>query len=451
MTKKGQVFAVSGLLATVRVDFPVLMYEAVFLGASRIRGEVVRIGDKEVEIQIYGSAAGLMAGEDAVFLGELLGAEAGLSSGAWNFSALKDIRIPRTCEGRFLSSCLFASGLRVLDTLFPMRLGGSALLAGASGTGKTMLLRTMAKSCAADVVIFVFCGARGSDVSEFLESLSPAQAERTVVFAHTASEVPAAAEIAVLNAMAAAEHCRSNGSGVLLLVDGLSYCGISAERTNRIVRSLFACAGCVNVKTKSAPKKQGAITLVASSLTQEPVCRLADTLWVLDKDTAVSHIFPAVDCSVSHSRYREELSGDASAQEFRELRKYLTEVKEGTGYVLFSEEEKTWLSFLAAPVDLVFARQDLCGSDVFYSIRRSTELLRVLKELDGKARAALTAGISSEEITAIPLRMELLALRDIAEKEFPAKGKEWLSSFAEKLALKSAVLRESKEAYGEAV
>ena len=450
MTKKGQVSAVIGSLAIVRVDFPVLMYEAVFLGASRIRGEVVRIGDKEVEIQIYESAAGLMAGEDVVFRGELLGFEGGLSNGALDFSALKDIRISRTCEGRILSSCPFVSGLRVLDALFPLRLGGTALAVGASGTGKTTLLRAMARGCTADIVIFVFCGARGSDVAEFLGSLSPAQAERTVVFAHTADEVPAAAELAVLNGIAAAEHCRSNGSDVLLLVDGLSSCDTSAERTNRIARSLFACAGCVSAKAKSAPEKQGAITLVASSLTQESVCNLADTLWVFDKDIAASRTFPAVDYSRSHSCYREELSGDVLAQEFRELRKYLTDVKEGVGYALLSEEDK-WLFFHATTIDLVYARQDLCGGDAFYSIQRSTELLRVLKELDDKVRAALADGMSSKEITAIPLRMELLALRNTVEKEFSVKGKEWLSSFAEKLALKSAVLKESKEAHGEAV
>ena len=56
----------------------------------------------------------------------------------------------------------FITGQRVLNTLFPIALGGTACLPGGFGTGKTVLEQSLAKLSTADVIVYVGCGERGN-------------------------------------------------------------------------------------------------------------------------------------------------------------------------------------------------------------------------------------------------------------------------------------------------
>jgi len=54
------------------------------------------------------------------------------------------------------------TGQRIFDTLFPLALGGSAILPGGFGTGKTVVEQMLAKHSQVDIVVYVGCGERGT-------------------------------------------------------------------------------------------------------------------------------------------------------------------------------------------------------------------------------------------------------------------------------------------------
>jgi V/A-type H+-transporting ATPase subunit A len=55
--------------------------------------------------------------------------------------------------GRLAADRPLLTGQRILDSLFPVALGGKAAIPGGFGTGKTVLLETLAKWCRADVIV----------------------------------------------------------------------------------------------------------------------------------------------------------------------------------------------------------------------------------------------------------------------------------------------------------
>ena len=54
--------------------------------------------------------------------------------------------------------------------MFPLARGGKAAIPGGFGTGKTVLLETLAKWCDADVIVYVGCGERGNEIAGLLET-----------------------------------------------------------------------------------------------------------------------------------------------------------------------------------------------------------------------------------------------------------------------------------------
>ncbi|MDR1979732.1 MAG: V-type ATP synthase subunit A [Synergistaceae bacterium] len=83
---KGSITGVSGPVVVAKTDFPVRMFEAVRIPGAKspvtkspagLLGEVVRIRGREADIQIYGDATGLSAGEEVLFTGELLSVDLG--------------------------------------------------------------------------------------------------------------------------------------------------------------------------------------------------------------------------------------------------------------------------------------------------------------------------------------------------------------------------------------
>ena len=62
----------------------------------------------------------------------------------------------------------FVTGQRVFDMLFPIALGGTAIVPGGFGTGKTVVEQTLAKFSNADVIVYVGCGERGNEMTDVL-------------------------------------------------------------------------------------------------------------------------------------------------------------------------------------------------------------------------------------------------------------------------------------------
>ena len=139
-----------------------------------------------------------------------------------------EVRVPRPVKARLPLDRPLLTGWRVLDTLFPLALGGVAAVPGGAGTGKTAVQRGLAKACGADVIVYLGCGCLGSEIAEVLEEFSQTEGqgipsrERTV-FVASASDMPVATrESGVYLAMTLAEYYRDMGCDTVLMVDSMS-------------------------------------------------------------------------------------------------------------------------------------------------------------------------------------------------------------------------------------
>ena len=110
------------------------------------------------------------------------------------------VRVPRPVAEKYQPDVPLVTGLRVLDTMFPLAKGGAAAIPGAFGTGKTVTQQSLAKYSDAEIVVYIGCGERGNEMTEVLtefpELVDPRTGEslmkRTVLIANT-SNMPVAA------------------------------------------------------------------------------------------------------------------------------------------------------------------------------------------------------------------------------------------------------------------
>jgi vacuolar-type H+-ATPase subunit B/Vma2 len=98
------------------------------------------------------------------------------------------VRRPRPSAVRLDAGAPLRTGQRVLDLMFPVVLGGSAVVPGGFGTGKTMLLQQVAKWCDADVIVYVGCGERGNEMAEIVAEFGELDDPRTPRIALTVAE-----------------------------------------------------------------------------------------------------------------------------------------------------------------------------------------------------------------------------------------------------------------------
>ncbi|HQR21604.1 MAG TPA: hypothetical protein PKV98_12095, partial [Burkholderiaceae bacterium] len=137
------------------------------------------------------------------------------------------VRTPRPVRARLASDEPLITGQRILDSLFPVALGGKGAIPGGFGTGKTILLESLAKGCSADVIVYLGCGERGNEMAgvleEFPQLIDPrtgrALMERTVIIANTSNMPVAAREASIYSAVTVAEYFRDQGLHVALMAD----------------------------------------------------------------------------------------------------------------------------------------------------------------------------------------------------------------------------------------
>lgn len=242
---------------------------------------------------------------------------------------------------------LLQTGVRVIDTMYPLTEGGTGFVPGPFGCGKTVLQHGISKQAEADVVIVAACGERANEVveiftefPELVDPYSPTGAklmDRTTIIANTSNMPVAAREASVYTAMTLAEYYRSMGLRILLLADSTSrWAQALREMSNRmeelpgqdafpmdlsaIISNFYARAGFVNLHNGES----GSITFLgtvspAGGNLKEPVTestkKVARCFYALNQQRADSKRYPAIDPIESYSKYIE----------YPELEDYLNE------------------------------------------------------------------------------------------------------------------------------
>ena len=120
--------------------------------------------------------------------------------------------------------------VRIIDTFFPVALGGTYCIPGPFGAGKTVLQQITSRNAEVDVVVIAACGERAGEVvetlREFPELIDPRTGkplmERTIIICNTSSMPVAAREASVYTAVTLAEYYRQMGLNTLLLADSTS-------------------------------------------------------------------------------------------------------------------------------------------------------------------------------------------------------------------------------------
>jgi len=205
------------------------------LGAGSAFGEVTRVGARAQRALLPPLLGGRVlriraAGEVGVDQALLQLADGGGREHDIALAHFWPVRTPRPAAARLPSNEPLVTGQRVLDSLFPVARGGKAAIPGGFGTGKTILLESLAKGCNADVIVYLGCGERGNEMAGVLEEFPALEdprtgrplMERTVIIANTSNMPVAAREASIYCAATVAEYLRDQGLHVALMADSTS-------------------------------------------------------------------------------------------------------------------------------------------------------------------------------------------------------------------------------------
>ncbi len=131
---------------------------------------------------------------------------------------------------RILPKKPLVTGMRIVDTYFPVCKGGTFCVPGPFGSGKTVLQQLISRYAEVDIVIIVACGERAGEVVETIREFPVLEdprtgrklIERTCIICNTSSMPVAARESSVYIGITLAEYYRQMGLNVLVLADSTS-------------------------------------------------------------------------------------------------------------------------------------------------------------------------------------------------------------------------------------
>ncbi len=229
---------------------------------------------------------------------------------------------------------------RIIDTFFPVALGGTFCIPGPFGAGKTVLQQQMSRYAKVDIVIVAACGERAGEVvetlREFPELTDPTSdkslMERTVIICNTSSMPVAARESSVYTAITIAEYYRQMGLNVLLIADSTSrWAQALRERSGRLeeipgeeafpayleslIAGFYERGGIVKLKDDSfGSVTVGGTVSPAGGNFDEPVTqatlKVVGAFLGLSRARSDARRYPAVDPLDSWSKYESIVPGD---------------------------------------------------------------------------------------------------------------------------------------------
>jgi V/A-type H+-transporting ATPase subunit A len=388
------------------------------------------------------------------------------------------VRIPRPFSRKIPPDLPFLTGQRILDTLFPVALGGTAIVPGGFGTGKTVVEQTLAKYAHADVIIYIGCGERGNEMTEVLYEfplLEDPQTgrslmERTVLVVNTSNMPVAAREASIYTGITIAEYFRDMGYHVALMADSTSrWAEALREISSRLeempgeegyptymgtrLAGFFERAG--RVETLGAPERTGSVTVVGAISPpggdfSEPVTqgsmRISGALWALDTSLAHRRHFPAISWTHSYSLYGEmlvpwftrEVAGDWPDQR-KHLNRMLEREKEILEMVQLVGEDAIPDSERILLLSARFIRENFLRQNAYHpvdatcSLKKQYWMLKAFLEIHTILLRALEEEIPLDKLLALAALGELARISELPDDSFPASSQEILERVREEI------------------
>ncbi|MEE4194475.1 MAG: V-type ATP synthase subunit A [Anaerolineae bacterium] len=371
------------------------------------------------------------------------------------------VRTPRPITKRATSQEQLITGTRSIDLLFPLARGGSAVIPGGFGTGKTVTQQSLARWADVDVVVYVGCGERGNEMAEVLSEFPIIQdvrnnrplMERTVLIANTSNMPVAAREASIYTGISIAEYFRAIGCDVLLLVDSTSrWAEALREISGRLeeipgeegfpaylashLASFYERSGCIelgNELQEIRKKEIASVTMVGAvsppgSDFSEPVTqnslRITGTFWSLDYDLSRRRHFPAINWLQSYSLYDlSDWTTENIGSDFPEMVRYtrqllrqeaeLQDIVQLIGPDTLSEKERLLLWAARMIREDLLQQSSFDPVDRFSPIQKSYWMMKILLETYRLSESALEQGIAYETIIAMPIHQQIAAMKSV--------------------------------------
>ncbi|MFA6627090.1 MAG: V-type ATP synthase subunit A [Bacilli bacterium] len=355
------------------------------------------------------------------------------------------------------------TGQRVIDTLFPIAIGGIAAIPGPFGSGKTVVQHQLAKWADADIIVYIGCGERGNEMTDVLMEFphlhDPKTGEflmkRTVLIANTSNMPVAAREASIYTGITIAEYFRDMGYKIALMADSTSrWAEALREMSGRLeempgeegypaylssrLAEFYERAGLV--KCLGSSDREGAISAIGAVSppggdTSEPVSqgtlRIVKVFWGLSASLAYRRHFPAIDWLKSYSLYSDVLN-----EYFDEhVQKGWSKQVQKTIELLQEESQLNEIVRLVGIDSLEFSdrltlecarsiREDFLHQiafheiDTYTSVDKQYGMLKAILTWYRLSQEGLTEGASFAKLTTMPVLEKIGRMKHIPEDEF---------------------------------
>jgi len=356
------------------------------------------------------------------------------------------------------------TGQRIIDSFFPVAKGGITAVIGGFGTGKTVLLQTIAVWINADIIVYIGCGERGNEMADVLERFTHLRKtesdypllSRSVLIANTSNMPILAREASIYSGITIAEYYRDMGYNVAIMADSTSRWaealreisgrleempgeeGYPAYLASRLAE-YYSRAG--NIKTLGTDDRVGSITVLSAISPpggdfSEPVTRnsllLAKVFWALDFNLAHRRHYPAINWFMSYSEYmpfledwffRVDRDWQRLCQDARELLRKEEELKEIVALIgadILGDKQRSVFELAKMLKEYFLLQSAYHPVDVFCPIQKTFKMLKTLLKFNDKINEALELEVPLQKMLALPVKVKISRLKNVPTDEFDA-------------------------------
>jgi V/A-type H+-transporting ATPase subunit A len=378
------------------------------------------------------------------------------------------VRKPRPYKNRSDPAGLLTTGMRIMDYMFPLALGGKASIPGGFGTGKTVALQQLARWAQTRLNIYVGCGERGNEMADVLSSFRELKdpntgrllQEKEIFIANTSNMPVVAREASIFVGITMAEYFRDMGYDILLVADSTSrWAEAMREMSGRLeempgeegfpsymgsrLSSFYERAGMV--ECLGMPERKGSVT-VAGAVSppgadfSEPVTqntlRIIDALYALDVSLANKRHFPTINWLTSYSLYVDAVKNwwdqhdpgwkdtRASALKVLQQEAELEEIVRLVGPEALPEGDKLLL-LVARMIREDFLQQSAYNEvDTYCAPVKAGLMLKTIMRFYELAQEMLSSGAGIESLRSSPMVPKISRMKDVPNDVFEQKAKE---------------------------
>ena len=362
------------------------------------------------------------------------------------------VRKPRPYKNRLTISTPLITGQRVIDTLFPIAKGGTAMIPGGFGTGKTVTQHQLAKWSNADIIVYIGCGERGNEMTEVLEDFPKLKdpksgrplMDRTVLIANTSNMPVAARETSIYTGITIAEYYRDMGYDVAIMADSTSrWAEALREMSGRLeempgeegypaylgsrLAQFYERAG--HVVNLGKDGREGALSVIGavsppggdiSEPVSQATLRIVKVFWGLDSALAYKRHFPAINWLTSYSLYLDNISGwftknvaddwMSGRQEMMSLLQdeaQLNEIVQMVGMDALSAPDRLKMEAARSIREDFLHQNSFHEVDTYTSLKKQLLMMRLVLAYYNKSVEALKNGAGVQGLIKMPVREQI--------------------------------------------